>query len=169
MPSLRSPCPSFLSSASTKLWHRPMGCCFSKPTVYGPPSLDARDVISQEPTLPQLQGGAEPGREPAQVTNDEPSYGRRRPRDRAQSTPHQAHVNGVEVPIPRLRAKSSIASPSSSRNPNPDHRRTSTGKCDLGRARGSFAYSDKNTRGLLPDELERILSPAGRSTLQCGK
>ena len=104
------------------------------------PSLDTRVVISQEPSLPQLQGDVEPGREPAQVTTDEPSYGRRRTRDRAKSTPHKvSNVNDVEVhPIPRQRTKSSITSPSSSsRNPNPDHRRTSTGECDHDGAHGA--------------------------------
>ena len=102
-----------------------------------PRSLDTRDVISQEPSLPQLQGGAEPGREPAQVTIEEPSYGRRRARDRVQSTPHKvSNMNDVAFPpTPRQRTKSSFASPSSSsRNPNLDHRRTSTGECDPNRA-----------------------------------
>ena len=117
-----------------------MGTCFSRPTVGDPRSLDTRDVISQEPSLPQLQGGAEPGREPAQVTIEEPSYGRRRARDRVQSTPHKvSNMNDVAFPpTPRQRTKSSFASPSSSsRNPNPDHRRTSTSECDHDRARGA--------------------------------
>ena len=102
-----------------------------------PPSLDTRDVISQELSLSQLQAGAEPGREPTQVTIDEPLYGRRRIRDRAQSTPHKVpNTNDVEFrSTPRQRTKSSFASPSSSsRNPNLDHRRTSTGECDPNRA-----------------------------------
>ena len=116
-----------------------MGSCFSKLTVDDPPSLNTRDVISQELSLSQLQAGAEPGSEPAQVTIDEPSYGRRRIRDRAQSTPHKVpNMNDVEFrSTPRQRTESSFASPSSSsRNPNPDHRRTSTGECDPNRARG---------------------------------
>ena len=116
-----------------------MGICFSKLTVDDPLSQDTRDVTVQEPSLSQQRGGAEPGREPAQVTIEGPSCGRRRTCDRAQSTPHKVpNVNGVEVPTPRQRTKSSIVSPSSSsRNPNPDHRRTGTGECDHDRAYGA--------------------------------
>ena len=115
-----------------------MGCCFSKPTV-DPSPLDTGDVISQEQSLSQLQRGAEPDREPVKITIDEPSYGQRRTRVRARSIPHKVpNVNDVEFhPTPRQRTKSSIASPSSSsRNSNPDHRRTSTGECDHDRALG---------------------------------
>ena len=142
-----------------------MGCCLSKPTVDNPPSLDTRGVISQESSLPQLQGGAEPGREPAQVTIDEPSYGRRRTRDRAESTPHKVpNVNVVEVhPRPRQRTKSSIASPSSSsRNPKPDHRRASTGECDHGRARGSSLTMTRTLEDCSQNWNEFSLLPAAQ-------
>ena len=132
----RSPTTLSLSSlslqCSTKVLHRPMGSCFSKPTVADSTSLGTRNVILQEPSLSRLQDDAEPGRELAQATI-EPSYRRRRTHDRVHSTPHEVrNVNGVEFhPTPRQRTKSSIASPSSSsRNPNPDHRQTGTGGCD---------------------------------------
>ncbi|KAN0133594.1 hypothetical protein V8E53_008582 [Lactarius tabidus] len=92
--------------ASTTL-RRPMGSCFSKPTVDGPPSLDTRDVTPHEPSLSQQQSGAKPERKAAQFI-EEPSYGRRPTRDR------------------RTRAKSTVASSSSnSRGPYPDQRQTS--------------------------------------------
>ena len=124
------------SSASTKFLRRPMGSCFSKPTVDGPSPLNTRHIASQEPPKLQQQSGTKPGRE--QVIDDEPSYGRRR----TQSNPHKIPpMNDVELPpLPRqrIRAKSSVASPSSSsRNPNPDHGQTSAGECDHDRTRGA--------------------------------
>ena len=116
-----------------------MGTCISKPTVDDTPSLGTRDVTSQESTSPQQQRVANPGRESNQVM-DVPSYGRPPTRDRAQSTPHKVRrINDVEMPpLPRqrTRAKSSVASSSSSpRNPNPDHKQTNAGECDDCRAR----------------------------------
>jgi hypothetical protein len=104
-----------------------MGSCVSKPTV-DDTSLDTRDVTPQESSSIQQQIDAKPGRGSAQVI-DEPSYGRRPTRDRAQSTPHKVPpMNGVELPpLPqRTRAKSTVTSSSSnSRGPNLDQRRTS--------------------------------------------
>jgi hypothetical protein len=115
-----------------------MGSCFSKPTADDPPSLDTRDVISQEPSSSQPQRGARPEHELAQVIDESP-YGGRRTRDRAHSTSHKAPpMNDVELPpLPqRTRAKSSVDSSSSCGRPNPDQRPTNAGECDHSWARG---------------------------------
>jgi hypothetical protein len=154
-----------------------MGTCFSKPTEDETPSLGTRDVTSQEPSSSQQQRGANPGRDPAHVT-DVSSYGRRPIRDRSQSSPHKVPpMNDMEsppLPRQRTRAKSSVAlSSNSNRGPNLDQRQTSAGECDHGWAcvppLQMFTNNDKSTQGLLPDELCQILSPAGRSILKCKK
>ena len=62
------------------------------------PSLDTRDVTSQDPSSSQQQSPANPERESAHVT-DVPSSEPLRTHDKAQSTPHQVSpVHDVELP-----------------------------------------------------------------------
>ena len=110
-----------------------MGSCFSKPTVNDSSPLDTRRTTSQGPSELQQQSGTKPGRE--QVFDDEPSHGRRRTQSNLHKVPPMNDVELPPLPPQRIGARSSVASPSSSsRNLNPNHRRTSTGECDHDRA-----------------------------------